>query len=1011
VGTNLYTPDGFAVRIFQDRYAIHPDETFHQACERVARCISDAEMGVKRDDYFARFLEVINTNRFSPGGRIWRGAGRPRGQLLNCFCIPAEDSREGWGDVLRNVTIISGTGGGVGINFSKIRPRGMPIRGTGGEATGAVSLMRAVNAVCNELREGGGRRCLPKNTLIHTKRGLVPIKNIIIGDFVQTYSGYQQVIAKENTGYKHLIDIQTQMGVFQSSPDHRWAVLSDLDGSVKWICAKDLNPDDRLIFLPNGIDGIKTELPQYKYIKPKMSTTCKDISIPKLDTEIAWMIGNIHGDGHVCPKRKEYRSTVSVACADTLKEQEKRSIAAFKKFGNHLHVGIRRKSKEKCSKPTVTSEQLCQYFSQFKLPKQSINVPDFILQAVDSIRCAYIAGVLDSDGNLETTNKKQLPAIASSIYPDFLRQLRAILSSLGIIARIKLCRKAIGNWKDLYVLEVITIESMDRFKEKIGPFSSKYRKYGLLERKKEHNSLTIPWYLLRKFDRRNMFHNTFWKPNARAECSFQYFMDKTGEQRYRPIKVLGVSLGNTEQETYDIQIENDEMFVAEGMLVHNSALLFCLNWNHPDLLEFLEAKLDNKELTNANISVLIDDDFLQLLKENGEIILKWQGEERDRVPARNIWDKIIQNAWKNGDPGFLNAGLINNQNTIAYVRGGEFSSTNPCGEVVLEEYGCCCLGAINLHTHVVNNDIDWDLLEETVATGVRFLDNVLEQNNYPLPIIQETCQKHRRIGLGVMGLHDMLLELGLKYSSEQARELVDKVMDFIKKQAYHASIALAIEKGPFHALDVEQHIKTGFLKKSLGRRHHRLIKEHGIRNCALLTIAPTGTTSIVAGCSSGIEPLFHPIYKRRFNKHSDMHDDAARDGAEEIVIHPLLHQFLAARRSTKHFQGAHDISPRDHLAMQAICQKHIDNSIAKTINLPHDYSVEQLSKDMEAAICDLKGITVYRDGSKGESPFVPVPIKDAKEHFAQLQKEASVHDCPSGACEVNLDKKKGEMNG
>jgi ribonucleoside-diphosphate reductase alpha chain len=135
-----YEPTGFALQIFQDRYAIHKEETFKQACERVARVIADAEMGTKRDEYFIRFLDILQTNRFSPGGRIWRGAGRPRGQLLNCFCIPAEDSREGWGDVLRNVTIISGTGGGVGINFSKIRPRGTKIRGTGGEATGSVSL-------------------------------------------------------------------------------------------------------------------------------------------------------------------------------------------------------------------------------------------------------------------------------------------------------------------------------------------------------------------------------------------------------------------------------------------------------------------------------------------------------------------------------------------------------------------------------------------------------------------------------------------------------------------------------------------------------------------------------------------------------------------------------------------------------------------------------------------------------------------------------------------------------
>lgn len=586
---NIYEPKGSALEIFLDRYAIHKDETFVEACERVARTIADAELGIKRNEYFDRFLDVLQTNRFSPGGRIWRGAGRPRGQLLNCFCVPAEDSREGWGDVLRSVTIISGTGGGVGINFSKIRPRGTAIRGTGGEATGAVSLMRAVNAVCNELREGGGRR---------------------------------------------------------------------------------------------------------------------------------------------------------------------------------------------------------------------------------------------------------------------------------------------------------------------------------------------------------------------------------------------------------------------------SALLYCLDWRHPDLLEFLGAKLDHKELTNANISVLVDDEFFKLLDSNGDVVFKWQGEERGKIAIQDLWDKIIQNAWNSGEPGLLNIGLMNEQNTISYVGGGEVSSPNPCGEATLEEYGCCCLGAINLHTHVIKGEMDWDLLEETVATGVRFLDNVLEQNNYPLSLIQQTSQKHRRIGLGVMGLHDMLIEIGLKYSSKEARDVVDKVMNFIKKQAYHASIALAIEKGSFQAFDASKHIRTGFAKKHLTRSHHRLIKEHGIRNCALLAAAPTGTISLVAGCSSGIEPIFQGVHKRQLNKHKDTHDNKKRNGTTKVMIHPLLKTFLEAGKSTKLFQNAHDISPEDHLAMQAVCQRHIDNAISKTVNVPTDFSVEQLSHAIRKHIGKLKGVTIYRDGSRSESPLTPIPLSEAKKYLEQSEEQAAVDDCPGGTCNI-----------
>jgi ribonucleoside-diphosphate reductase alpha chain len=421
----------------------------------------------------------------------------------------------------------------------------------------------------------------------------------------------------------------------------------------------------------------------------------------------------------------------------------------------------------------------------------------------------------------------------------------------------------------------------------------------------------------------------------------------------------------------------------------------------------LEAKLDDGELTNANISVCIDDVFLKLLDTKGDVVFKWQGEERCKIAAKDIWDKIVQNAWKSGDPGILNIGLANTMNTISYQH--DLIGTNPCGEQWMSAYDSCILGAINLHTHVINGDIDWDTLEETVATGVRFLDNILDQNTYPLPIIQEVSQKHRRIGLGVMGLHDMLLELGLKYSTEAARNVVDKVMGFIKRQAYHTSITLAVEKGSFHAFDANQHVKTGFVKKHLSRRHHRLIMEHGLRNCALLTAPPTGTISIVAGCSSGIEPLFMPIYKRKFNKQTGTNTKNI-DQTSEIIVHPLLKRFLGDGRSIDHFQSAHDISPEDHLAMQVVCQKHVDGAISKTVNIPADFSVEQLSVTIRKHIGNLKGVTVYRDGSRSESPLTPIPLSEAKKYLEQFIEEAAVNDCPSGKCDILQDKKGADTN-
>ncbi len=996
---DIYEPKSSALEIFLDRYAIHKDETFAKACERVSRTIADAEMGTKRDEYFARFLEILQTNRFSPGGRIWRGAGRPRGQLLNCFCVPAEDSREGWGDVLRNVTIISGTGGGVGINFSKIRPRGTPIRGTGGEATGAVSLMKATNAVCNELREGGGRRCLPEGTLIHTKYGLKRIEDIQIGDLVLTNPNkYKRVLCAEHIGKKRMTKIDTQMGVFESSPEHRWAVLSSVNGDADWVEARNLKKDDRLIFVDTCIPGQHVQLPSFENEISSGKKKCATINIPPLDNGISWLIGYLHGDGCVSIREDQchHHGQISFCCPTDIDGIREKIIENINKFTNQKMSDYVR---TRYYYLVANIYNLAKYFSQFKKPNQPIVIPEFILNGTPGTRSSYIAGILDADGYLgkRGTLSKRPVKIVTSIYPDYAKQLRALLASLGMVSKLNQEKRLTQSGKFVYELNLVGNESIEKFIEFIGPYSLKYQRDGVALRVKEHHALTVPSKLMKIHPNKINFNFGY---QYTSNCGMSVIEQVEGKKWYRPIKVIDIEDRGQTKETYDIEVEDDSVFVAEGLLVHNSALLYCLDWRHADLLEFLSAKLDKKELNNANISVLVDDEFFKLLDNKGDVVFKWQGEERGRIAAQDLWDKIIQNAWEGGDPGLLNIGLMNEQNTISYVSGGEISSPNPCAEATLEEYGCCCLGALNLSTHIIDGEMDWDLLEETVAIGVRFLDNVLEQNNYPLPLIQQTSQKHRRIGLGVMGLHDMLIKLGLKYSTQTARDTVDEVMSFIKKQAYHASISLAIEKGPFQAFNALKHTKTGFAKKHLTRRHHRLIQEHGIRNCALLAAAPTGTISLVAGCSSGIEPIFQAIHKRRFNKHRDTHDDKKRNGTTKIMVHPLLKAFLEVGKSTKCFENAHEISPENHLAMQAVCQKHIDNAISKTVNIPTDFSVEQLSSAIRKHIGHLKGITIYRDGSRSKSPLTPVPLSEAKQYLDKMEQEAAVNDCPSGTCDI-----------
>jgi len=647
-----YQPKDLAQIIFDQRYAIAGDESWDQACRRVAKHIAAAEDNGNRARYTERFHNILRDGLFFPGGRIWYGSGRPKGQLLNCFVIPTEDSREGWGKTVSDMLVISGTGGGVGVNFSPLRPRGSAIRGTGGEATGAVSLMEVMDQVGEVIKAGGGRRT---------------------------------------------------------------ALMMCLDYD--------------------------------------------------------------HGD------LQEF---------------------LFKKF----------------------------------------NRVDIDTNSGDSIKEA-----------LELT------------YPD------------------------------------LSPESSDEIVKSIL---------------KDPDSEVILRHLL-----------------------------KTQRDRI---------------------------------------------------------------LRNANVSICVDDDFFEAIEADEDIVMTWRGNEVDKIKARDLWNTIVENAWESGEPGILNRGLANRMNNIAYHK--PLISTNPCGEIWLEAYGCCDLGAINLANHLLpdHSDFDWDKLSDTITVGVRFLDNVLDVNSYPLPEIENNCHDVRRIGLGVMGLAHALVKLGIRYDRATGRKMVDRLFGFIKKNAYEASTYLAAEKGPFPAFDADGFLGSGFCA-TLTQRLRAKIREYGIRNCALLTIAPTGTTSMIAATSSGIEPIFAPGYKRRWMAKAPGTNERVMQ--EQIVIDPLFKSLYESDADLGAFVSSHEVDVEGHLKMQSICQKHIDNAVSKTINIPFDYPLEQFSDLLLEYAPTLKGTTIYRSGSRGNEPLVPLTVDEAIAEMKKgTQSEVTIEDesflvnaiseqaCPDGVCEV-----------
>ncbi|MEE8193879.1 MAG: vitamin B12-dependent ribonucleotide reductase [Dehalococcoidales bacterium] len=393
-----------------------------------------------------------------------------------------------------------------------------------------------------------------------------------------------------------------------------------------------------------------------------------------------------------------------------------------------------------------------------------------------------------------------------------------------------------------------------------------------------------------------------------------------------------------------------------------------LNVDHPDIMEFITAKEDLVSLTNFNISVAVTTEFMEAVRAGAEysLINPRTKEEARKLNAKEVFDKIVALAWKTGDPGIVFIDRINEDNPVPHL--GSIESTNPCGEQPLLPYESCNLGSINLAKMLRDNngaaEIDYAKLAETVKLAVRFLDNVIDVNRFPLPEIDEMTKKTRKIGLGVMGFADMLLKLGIPYDSEEALKLAEGVMAHISREATETSVELAQARGVFPAFSGSKYDKAG------GPR---------VRNTSRTTIAPTGTLSMIAGCSGGIEPLFALSYVRnildgtRLVEVNPYFKETARQGgfySEELMQQLADGAHLSdmdgvPQKSQRLFVTAHEIDAEWHVRMQAAFQKSTDNAVSKTVNFPREATREDVAKVyMMAYEQGLKGITIYRDGSR-----------------------------------------------
>ena len=390
-----------------------------------------------------------------------------------------------------------------------------------------------------------------------------------------------------------------------------------------------------------------------------------------------------------------------------------------------------------------------------------------------------------------------------------------------------------------------------------------------------------------------------------------------------------------------------------------------LRVDHPDILMFIDSKRDLKSITNFNISVGATREFMMALEQGSLFSLRdpATGKEVRQLPAREIFSRIAGAAWESGDPGLVFLDRINVFNPTPQL--GEMESTNPCGEQPLLPFESCNLGSLNLGTYFTNGHFQWTRFRGDIGTAVRFLDNVIDLNAYPVPECAKITRRNRKIGLGVMGFADLLLAMGLPYDSEEARGAGERIMSFLDREAKLASVALARARGAFPNW-------KGSLWDRLGYRP--------MRNSTVTTVAPTGTISVIAGCSSGIEPIFGAVFRRNVldgERLTDVHPTVARICEEKgLRIEDVARMDEAdiQRMLGPAWTPAHRVSVEAHVLMQAVFQRFSDSAVSKTINLPESATKEDVTKAYQLAYeTGCKGITVYRNRSKPEQVLEMCP--------------------------------------
>lgn len=936
--------------------------------------------------------------------------------LSNCFSLqPVADSYGGILKTDQELVQIAKRRGGIGFDISNLRPKGM-ITKNAAKTTDGISVF--MERFSNSTREVA--QCIAKGERVLTKKGLMNIENVQVGNQVWTKEGWIKVTSHFQNGKKKIFKLTTKAGYsIKTTQEHIF--VTEKNNNLKEIKLKDFKIGNEVILLcgtedfslPSSPDFIPCN--EYKNINNKPN----NCNLPKqINEKLAYILGYSCGDGSVERNKKEEPRNLSLACSN---DWEPITSQLFSYISDTFeYQPTLRKGDGNLKRLTINNKCVVNFLHENNILKQKtkeIFFPPNIFNNSTPNIFAFLSGYFDADGYASGSKKGY---VFSSINSKFLKQIQTLLMSFGIPSKLYCEHRRKKKWNDLYSLCIVGSYAKTKFLK----LMKKSIKVQVLQDCGKMDFWRTPY----KAKTLNIKYNNYKYCNNSDYLSANTFNKLKQDGENLPELLLKDQVASIEEvgweETYDLELESENLFWCEGFYVHNSgrrgALLLSISVHHPEIETFITIKNNLKKVTGANLSVRLSDEFMKAVKNKKDVELRWPVDSETPtiskiVPAEDIWNKICKSAYDFAEPGVLFWDtIIKNTPSDAYKEKGFGSvGVNPCSELILSSEDACRLLLINTTSFVDNpytnkSKFDWNkfleiankaqrLMDDMVDLEIECLDKILakiDKDQEPEEIkavernlwlkIKEKAIQGRRTGTGLTGIGDTLAALNIQYGSKKSIKTVEKIYKHLAMGCYNATIEMAKERKAFPIFEYALEKDHDYLQKIISSLEQNVQDDYvkyGRRNIALTTTAPAGSVSILTQTTSGIEPVFKLQYTRRkkaventLKEEISFVDDVGDKWQEFEVKHYGYQKWIDINKSKEDFDlkkspyhgsTSAEIDWVAGVQLQAAAQKWIDHSISRTTNLPPNAILTDVKNIyMKAWQSKCKGLTVYREGSR-----------------------------------------------